>query len=162
VNGVGFKFLNNTIINPALDGIRLYADQVTMNTIENNIIINAGDYNLFGYPRPKTDAYVYLLNKDVKVTMKNNWFSQDINTVKFANPAGDNYALTILSLNLLNKGISVSGFGVTFDMAKDPPDDDTLAGALLGPTGNLKAPTFRKGTTLVVGFSEEAYKQVLG
>ena len=51
---------------------------------------------------------------------------------------------------------------VTFDMAKDPPDDDTLASVLLGPTGNLKAPTFRKGNTLVVGFSEEAYKQVLG
>ena len=50
----------------------------------------------------------------------------------------------------------------TFDMKKDPPDDDTLADALLGPTGNLKAPTFRKGNTLVVGFSEEAYQQVLG
>jgi arsenate reductase-like glutaredoxin family protein len=51
---------------------------------------------------------------------------------------------------------------VTFDMQRDPPDDDTLAAALLGPSGNLKAPTFRKGSTLVVGFSEEAYKQVLG
>jgi hypothetical protein len=51
---------------------------------------------------------------------------------------------------------------VTFDMQADPPDDDTLAAALLGPSGNLKAPTFRKGSTLVVGFSEEAYKQVLG
>src|SRR5439155_24139942 len=51
---------------------------------------------------------------------------------------------------------------VTFDMANDPPDDDTLANVLLGPTGNLKAPTFRKGNTLVVGFSEEAYKQILG
>ena len=51
---------------------------------------------------------------------------------------------------------------ITFDMAKDPPDDDKLASVLLGPTGNLKAPTFRKGNTLVVGFSEEAYKQVLG
>jgi arsenate reductase-like glutaredoxin family protein len=51
---------------------------------------------------------------------------------------------------------------VTFDMKQDPPDDDTLAAALLGPSGNLKAPTFRKGSTLVVGFSAEAYKQVLG
>jgi arsenate reductase-like glutaredoxin family protein len=51
---------------------------------------------------------------------------------------------------------------VTFDMRKAPPDDDTLATALLGPTGNLKAPTLRKGKTLLVGFSEEAYRQVLG
>src|SRR5579862_2700575 len=51
---------------------------------------------------------------------------------------------------------------VTFDMKKDPPDDDTLAAHLLGPTGNLKAPTLRKGGTLLVGFGEEAYRQVLG
>jgi arsenate reductase-like glutaredoxin family protein len=51
---------------------------------------------------------------------------------------------------------------VTFDMKKDPPDDDTLASYLLGPTGNLKAPTLRRSQTLLVGFGEEAYKQVLG
>jgi hypothetical protein len=50
---------------------------------------------------------------------------------------------------------------VTIDM-EAPPDDDTLAGLLLGPTGNLKAPTLRKGNTLLVGFSEEAFKQVFG
>jgi hypothetical protein len=51
---------------------------------------------------------------------------------------------------------------VSFDMNKEPPDDDTLAAHLLGPTGNLKAPTLRVGDTLLVGFSEEAYRQVLG
>ena len=51
---------------------------------------------------------------------------------------------------------------VTFDMKKSPPDDDTLAAHLLGPTGNLRAPTLRKGRTLLVGFSEEAYREVLG
>lgn len=51
---------------------------------------------------------------------------------------------------------------VTFDMKKDPPDDDTLAAHLLGPTGNLRAPTLRKGKTLLVGFGAEAYRQVLG
>jgi hypothetical protein len=47
-------------------------------------------------------------------------------------------------------------------MKKDPPDDETLAAHLLGPTGNLKAPTLRVGDTLLVGFGEEAYRQVLG
>jgi hypothetical protein len=47
-----------------------------------------------------------------------------------------------------------------FDM-KAPPSDDELAAALLGPTGNLKAPTLRVGNTLLVGFGEEAYRQVL-
>jgi hypothetical protein len=50
---------------------------------------------------------------------------------------------------------------VTFDMKHNPPDDDTLAAHLLGPTGNLKAPTLRKGGTLLVGFSEAAYRQEL-
>src|SRR6516165_4239321 len=47
---------------------------------------------------------------------------------------------------------------VTFEMKKDPPDDETLLAHLLGPTGNLRAPTLRKGTTLLVGFSPEAYE----
>ncbi len=51
---------------------------------------------------------------------------------------------------------------VTFDMKNSPPDDDTLAAHLLGPTGNLKAPTLRLGDTLLVGFSEEAYREWLG
>ncbi len=51
---------------------------------------------------------------------------------------------------------------VSFDMRKEPPDDDTLAAHLLGPTGNLRAPTLRRGRTLLVGFSEDAYRQVLG
>jgi len=47
-------------------------------------------------------------------------------------------------------------------MRSAPPDDDTLAAHLLGPTGNLKAPTLRLGQTLLVGFGEPAYRQVLG
>jgi hypothetical protein len=51
---------------------------------------------------------------------------------------------------------------VMFDMRANPPDDETLLAHMLGPTGNLKAPTLRKGRTLLVGFSDEAYQQVLG
>lgn len=50
---------------------------------------------------------------------------------------------------------------VTFDMKKSPPDDETLLGHLLGPTGNLRAPTIKKGKTLYVGFSEETYRDFL-
>src|ERR1700722_10030849 len=49
---------------------------------------------------------------------------------------------------------------VVFDMKKAPPGDDELAAHLLGPSGNLKAPTLRVGRTLLVGFNEEAYRQV--
>lgn len=51
---------------------------------------------------------------------------------------------------------------VTFDMRAAPPDDDALAAAILGPTGNLKAPTLCLGDMLLVGFGEAAYKEVFG
>jgi arsenate reductase-like glutaredoxin family protein len=47
---------------------------------------------------------------------------------------------------------------VSFDMAKDAPDDNTLIAHLLGPTGNLRAPTIKKGKTLYVGFNEDVYQ----
>ena len=50
---------------------------------------------------------------------------------------------------------------VTIDM-KNAPDDDTLAGYLLGPTGNLRAPTIKQGKTLYVGFNEDVYKTLVG
>lgn len=50
---------------------------------------------------------------------------------------------------------------VRFDMKKAPPDDATLLSHLLGPTGNLRAPTIRKGRTLYVGFNAEAYQGLL-
>lgn len=34
--------------------------------------------------------------------------------------------------------------------------------AMLGPTGNLRAPCLRIGTTLIVGFHEETYREILG
>ncbi len=44
-----------------------------------------------------------------------------------------------------------------FDMKTDPPDDRTLLVHLLGPTGHLRAPTVRQGSTLLVGFPEKEY-----
>ena len=36
-----------------------------------------------------------------------------------------------------------------------------MVAAMLGPTGNLRAPTLRKGKTLIVGFDEETYEKLL-
>ena len=51
---------------------------------------------------------------------------------------------------------------VHFDMKKDKPDAETLAKHLLGPTGNLRAPTLKVGKTLIVGFNQEMYEELLG
>jgi arsenate reductase-like glutaredoxin family protein len=50
---------------------------------------------------------------------------------------------------------------VHLDLKKDKPDKAALLGLLLGPTGNLRAPTLRQGRTLLVGFDETAYARVL-
>lgn len=41
------------------------------------------------------------------------------------------------------------------------PGDDLVA-AMLGPTGNLRAPTIVVGKTVVVGFDADSYTDVLG
>ena len=50
---------------------------------------------------------------------------------------------------------------VHVDLRRGKPPRAELLGLLLGPTGNLRAPTLRKGRTLVVGFDEATYKRVL-
>lgn len=39
---------------------------------------------------------------------------------------------------------------------------EEIVASLLGPTGNLRAPTVRVGKTLLVGFDESAFEDVLG
>jgi arsenate reductase-like glutaredoxin family protein len=50
---------------------------------------------------------------------------------------------------------------VHLDLKNEKPDKAALLGLLLGPTGNLRAPTLRKGRTLLVGFDEAAYSKIL-
>ena len=48
---------------------------------------------------------------------------------------------------------------MTFDVSGHPGEE--MVNAMLGPTGNLRAPTVRAGKTLLVGFNEEQYAVVL-
>jgi arsenate reductase-like glutaredoxin family protein len=50
---------------------------------------------------------------------------------------------------------------VTFDLKKQKPTDAELLALLLGPTGNLRAPTARIGKTLLIGFNEDTYAKYL-
>ena len=112
--GAGFKFINNTIINPGGYGIRLYSDLVPMNLVYNNLIVKPGKYATAG-----NNAYVSLLNKTMKATLLNNHFTQDINSVKFVSPSSDNYALQSTS-PVKNKGTNISSQGISVDFANKP------------------------------------------
>ena len=56
---------------------------------------------------------------------------------------------------IVAKGKKVSEFGAA------EKDSKAANEAMLGPTGNLRAPTLRVGKTVLVGFNEEIYAGAL-
>ena len=56
---------------------------------------------------------------------------------------------------IVSKGRKVTRFEVSAS-----PGEDAV-NAMLGPTGNLRAPVVRSGRTLLVGFNQEQYEAVL-
>lgn len=115
--GVGFKFINNTIVNSGLDGIRIYADNVPMNLIYNNVIVNPKSYSTYTYPRTGNDAYIYVLNKNVKLKLLNNYVTRDINAPKFASASSFNFSL-LSGSPAINKGCSISVYNIPVDYAR--------------------------------------------
>ncbi len=57
---------------------------------------------------------------------------------------------------IVSKGMKV----ITVDLAKDKPDDETLRSLVVGPSGNLRAPTLKIGRDLIIGFSDGLYARV--
>ena len=51
---------------------------------------------------------------------------------------------------------------VVFDMKKDDVDAAEFEKNVLGPSGNLRAPTLRLGKTWIVGFGEPAWLDYFG
>ena len=47
-----------------------------------------------------------------------------------------------------------------FNLQEDVATPEELVEFLLGPTGNLRAPTIQVGRTLLVGFNQEIYEEV--
>lgn len=112
--GEGFKFINNTILNPKMDGIKLYAELVPMNTIVNNIIANPGNYSTYSGSRTSDDSFVYLVNSDVKVNMANNLFVKSSSEVQFVDVANDNYRLNVGS-PAINFGKDIAKYAIEHD-----------------------------------------------
>lgn len=51
---------------------------------------------------------------------------------------------------------------VHINLKKERPGDDALLNLMIGPSGKLRAPTLKKGRTLIVGFDEVIYQHVFG
>lgn len=116
--GSGFKFLNNTIVNPASDGIRIYADLPNLNNvIQNNLIANPGSYTSYSYPRSGNDSYVYVLNSSVKLTISNNWYTRATLLANYLNLGSFSDAI-LINCPLVDRGTNLSSRGVTNDFLK--------------------------------------------
>lgn len=115
--GEGFKFINNTIIDPEKDGIRIYADLVPMNAIVNNIIANPGSYGTYSGSRTNNDAFVYLSSADVSARIANNLFASSADEVDFVDPANDNYRLKASS-PAINFGRDIARYNINQDFYK--------------------------------------------
>ena len=49
-----------------------------------------------------------------------------------------------------------------YHLGKDKPSRADLLAVMIGPSGNLRAPTLRKGKKLLIGFDTATYREVLG
>ena len=111
--GPGFKFINNTILNPKSDGIRIYADDVAMNVIVNNIIANPGSYAIYSYPRKAEDAFIYRSSDAVRIEEHNNYFTTDVASIA---PDLNLSMYRVASTSpVVDQGFDISGYAIQTD-----------------------------------------------
>ncbi|MDD3078986.1 MAG: T9SS type A sorting domain-containing protein [Paludibacter sp.] len=110
IAGESFYFINNTIIRPATDGIRIYSDESANNKIYNNLILKPGS---IGKYNTIYNSYVYY-NTNVDVDIRNNYFSYHLSPyIDYSDPE-DIYDYTC-TLDVFDKGIDVSDLGIYYD-----------------------------------------------
>jgi arsenate reductase-like glutaredoxin family protein len=77
------------------------------------------------------------------------------------NKMGAKEALELL--NKIDEVYAAKGKKVIhFNLKKDKPSNEDLLAVLLGPTGNLRAPSAIVGKTLIVGFDPDTYSELVG
>ena len=50
----------------------------------------------------------------------------------------------------------------TLELSQAQPSDAVLADLMLGPTGNMRAPTMRVGDTLLIGYNDDVFAHTFG
>ena len=107
---VSARFINNTIINPGRDGIRLYNDEGFDNVVCNNLIVSPGSLGDYG----NTDrSYLFVLN-GVDYAESTNHFASSPNVVNFESFSEGNFQITENS-PALDAGTDVGQYGIDED-----------------------------------------------
>jgi hypothetical protein len=86
-NDASVYIVNNNIINPKSDGIRFASVTGNVNVIASNVIINPGNFDLYqnGNTWAKgVDSYVMRPDPGFILTLQNNYFARNADSVKFA------------------------------------------------------------------------------
>ncbi|MCD9017741.1 alpha/beta fold hydrolase [Parachryseolinea silvisoli] len=118
IPGRGFNFINNTVMNTKLDGIR-YENQVAKGSkFYNNLIINPGTYDIYekaDFCAKGKDSFFYSnCSIGMDYDSANFFFVRNIASVKFVNPT--NYDFHLLSNSpVIDAGRDVSAYNVNFD-----------------------------------------------
>jgi len=77
-------------------------------------------------------------------------------------PADEAVALAMgSSMVLVAKGKKVLDFRIKAGQLQGGAKEEDLRKAIVGPSGNLRAPTIRTGKTLIVGFHPDLYAERL-
>ena len=107
--GKSFNFINNTIISPKSDGIRLYSTQSRRNKILNNAIINPGS---IGDYSNTNQSYIYL-NSGVDAEVSNNYCKKEEldSNMKDANSIFEFTG----TLDVFGKGKDILEYGISTD-----------------------------------------------
>jgi hypothetical protein len=106
--GPHFEFINNTIIAPALDGIKLNSESIPMNTVINNLFVISG-----------SSVAINRMSSAVKLTALNNYVLNDVASCKYKNFSADDFHLTTNS-PMMGKAMIVLSYGVAFDYYGTP------------------------------------------
>ena len=107
-----FNFFNNTIISPKGDGIRFISTISKNSKISNNLILNPG--TLGSYYNNDIDKSYVNYDNTVDLTVSNNYFSTNTESVKKLNSPEDVYKYCS-HLPIINGGIDVSQYGILTD-----------------------------------------------
>jgi len=113
IEGSSFYFLNNTIVSPKGDGIRIYSKLSKKNMICNNIILHPGTLGTYSPYLSPYLPYVYTVN-GVDATVSNNYYSNLVSSaVNYEKP--DEVYNYFMALPVIDKGMDVSNYGILQD-----------------------------------------------
>jgi len=112
---LSLKLINNTILSPDRDGIRLYNNESDNNVVNNNLVIapgSLGNYN-------NTESSYLFLGSGVNADIKSNIFEAKIDEVDFSNIVLNDYTLGEQS-PAVDAGCNVEQFDISKDYADGP------------------------------------------